>query len=257
MKHEIRRKHMVRLPAAAVALTAAARETGRTVLQDSYYYPDDPDTPKVPGLTYRCKYHGSKMVAYYVEEENDLLREIPGVVERVGNKLRYVKGYYCPDCYGRFASGKAVAGRTSSNKTKEQLGIEGIALSDYFQYLSEHDRAFLSDCGFYYGEKDDMENIPNTGGTGGKTYAPTFDESASMMPNGNSLFTKALPEPIAKQPDTDDPIGNWDVGRSLDILSVLLYRDAADRQYAVQRRRSGVENRPGHDPYLLYAAPDG
>ncbi len=226
MKHEIRRKRMARLLAAVLvtaaaasllALPAAARETGRTVLQDSYYYPDDPDMAKVPGLTYYCAGHGSKMVEYYVEEENAPLREIPGVVERVGDKLRYIKGYYCPDCYGQFASGRAVPGRSyNANKSKEELGIEGVALSDYFQYLSEHDLAFLSDCGFYYGEKDDMENMPSTGGSGngGKTYAPTFDESASAMPNGNSLFTKALPEPIAKLPDTDDPIGNWDVAEA-------------------------------------------
>lgn len=226
MQHKNHKKRLARVLSVAVTvttvmslvpMTVSARESGRTVLQDSYYYPDDPDTAKVPGLTYHCEYHGSKMVEYYVEEENDLLREVPGIVERVGNKLRYVKGYYCPDCYGQFASGKAVPGRSiNSNKSKEELGIEGVALSDYFQYLSEHDLAFLADCGFYYGEKDDMENMPSTGGSGngGKTYAPTFDESAAMMPNGTSLFTKALPEPIAKQPDTDDPIGNWDVAEA-------------------------------------------
>lgn len=30
---------------------------------------------------------------------------------------------------------------------------------DYFQYLSEHDGAFLADCGFYYPPKDDFENM--------------------------------------------------------------------------------------------------
>ena len=201
-----------------VPVTASARESGRTVLQDNYYYPDDPDTAKVPGLTYRCEYHGSKMVEYYVEEENDLLREVPGVVERVGNKLRYVKGYYCPDCYGQFASGKAVPGRSiNSNKSKEELGIEGVALSDYFQYLSEHDLAFLADCGFYYGEKDDMENMPSTGGSGngGNTYAPPGPEVTDETILAGLLdSSKALPDPVAKQPDQNDPVGNWDVAEA-------------------------------------------
>ena len=116
-----------------MSVTVSARKSGNTVLLEDYYHPDDPDTAKVPGLVYRCAWHGSKMVEYYVEEENGIMREVPGAVERVGNKLCYVKGYYCPDCYGQFASGKAVPGRSiNSNKSKEELGIDGVALSDYF-----------------------------------------------------------------------------------------------------------------------------
>ena len=201
-----------------MSVTVSARKSGNTVLLEDYYHSDDPDTAKVPGLVYRCAWHGSKMVEYYVEEENGIMREVPGAVERVGNKLCYVKGYYCPDCYGQFASGKAVPGRSiNSNKSKEELGIDGVALSDYFRYIGEHDLAFLSDCGFYYGTKDDMEHIPDAvgDGTGGNTYAPpgptVTDETilAGLLDSG-----KALPDPIAKQPDQNDPIGNWDVAEA-------------------------------------------
>lgn len=224
MQHKKHKKIWSRLTLAAIAavmvmslmpLTASARETGHTVLTEDYYSLSDSNAPQVPGLTYYCACadHGKKMVEYYVEEENSLWREVPGVVERVGNKLRYVKGYYCLNCYEQFASGHAKAGDSNANKSKEQLGIEGTSLADYFQYISEHDSAFLSGCGFYYGVKDDFEHIPYPSGSqnSGKTYAPTFEESATMMPDGTSLFTKALPEPLAKQPDTDDPVGNWDV----------------------------------------------
>ncbi len=195
-------------------IATSARESGNTVLLEDYYGLCDGNAVKVPGLTYRCSGHGDKMVPYYVEEENDYIRTIPGIIEQVGNKIRYIKDYYCPSCYNQFKSGTAQVLHGNSNKSKEELGIDGGTLDDYFQYLGEHDLAFLADCGFYYGAKDDFEHIPKTNGngTGGNSYAPAGPTiTDEIILSGGLHSNKALPEPYAKQPDSDDPIGNWDV----------------------------------------------
>ena len=220
MQHKNHQKIWIRLTMAAFAavmvmslmpLTASARETGHTVLTEDYYNLSDSNAPKVPGLSYKCKGHGKEMVEYYVEEENSLWREIPGIVERVGNKLRYVKGYYCPACYGQFATGKSQLGESTANM---ELNIKGTTLADYFQYISEHDSAFLSTCGFYYGIEDDFEHIPQTGSNSSKANTvapPEFGPGPNGLEWNYINHSKALPEPLAKQPDNDDPIGNWDV----------------------------------------------
>ena len=222
MKRKNHKKRMARLLTAVFAavmimsllpMTASARETGRTVLDEDYYGLSDSNAAKVPGLTYHCSGHGDKMEPYYVEEENDYLRTIPGIIERVGNKIRYIKGYYCPGCFHQFSSGSAQEGHENSNKSKDELGIDGTALADYFQYLSEHDNAFLADCGFYYSTKDDFEHMPDTGGSsdGGNTYAPPWpDLTDEMILAGEFHSNKALPLPENKAPDVGDPIGNWD-----------------------------------------------
>lgn len=199
-----------------VPLTASARETGHTVLTEDYYGLTDGNAAKVPGLTYNCSGHGNKMVPYYVEEENDYMRTIPGIIEKVGNKIRYIKAYYCPSCYSQFKSGTPQLGHENSNKTADELGISGGTLDDYFQFLSEHATALLIDCGFYYPPKDDFEHIPktNSSSNGGNTVAPP-EIGVIEGPDGEDWrflnSGKALPEPIAKQPDQNDPIGNWDV----------------------------------------------
>ena len=220
MQHKNHQKTWFRLTMAAFAavmvmslmpLTVSARETGHTVLTEDYYNLSDSNAPKVPGLSYKCKGHGKEMVEYYVEEENSLWREIPGIVERVGNKLRYVKGYYCPACYGQFATGKSQSGEATANM---ELNIKGSTLADYFQYISEHDSAFLSTCGFYYGIEDDFEHIPQTGSNSSKAKTvapPEFGPGPNGVVWNYINHSKALPEPLAKQPDNDDPIGNWDV----------------------------------------------
>ena len=196
-------------------MTASARETGRTVLDEDYYGLSDSNAAKVPGLTYHCSGHGDKMEPYYVEDETDYLRTVPGIIERAGNKIRYIKGYYCPGCFHQFSSGSAQEGgdRENANKSKDELGIDGTTMADYFQYLSEHDNAFLADCGFYYSAKDDFEHMPDTGGSsdGGNTYAPPWpDLTDEMILAGEFHSNKALPLPENKAPDVGDPIGNWD-----------------------------------------------
>lgn len=224
MKRKNHKKRMARLLTAVFAavmimsllpMTASARETGRTVLDEDYYGLSDSNAAKVPGLTYHCSGHGDKMEPYYVEEENDYLRTVPGIIERAGNKIRYIKGYYCPGCFHQFSSGSAQEGgdRENANKSKDELGIDGTTMADYFQYLSEHDNAFLADCGFYYSTKDDFEHMPDTGGSsdGGNTYAPPWpDLTDEMILAGEFHSNKALPLPEHKAPDVGDPIGNWD-----------------------------------------------
>ena len=223
MKHKNHKKRMARLLTAVFAavtvlsllpMTASARTNGRTVLFDDYY--DLSEGAKVRGLTYYCSGHGDKLVEYYVEVENDYQCAIPGLIERIGNKIRYVSAYYCPACYHQFSSGSAQRGHTNSNKSKHELGIDGTTLADYFQYITKNDNAFLADCGFYYSTKDDFEHHPYPGGksNGGNTVAPP-DVGVTVGPNGEPWYFlnsgKALPEPIAKQPDPDDPTGNWDL----------------------------------------------
>lgn len=223
MKHKNHKKRMARLLTAVFAavtvmsllpMTASARTNGRTVLFDDYY--DLSEGAKVRGLTYYCSGHGDKLVEYYVEVENDYQCAIPGLIERIGNKIRYVSAYYCPACYHQFSSGSAQGGHTNSNKSKHELGIDGTTLADYFQYITKNDNAFLADCGFYYSTKDDFEHHPYPGGksNGGNTVAPP-DVGVTVGPNGEPWYFlnsgKALPEPIAKQPDPDDPYGNWDL----------------------------------------------
>lgn len=222
MKHKNHKKHRARLLTAVFAavmllsllpIAVSARENGHTVLDEDYYGLSDSNAAQVPGLIYRCSGHGDIMKPYYVEEENDYLRTIPGIIERVGNKIRYIKGYYCPGCFHQFSSGSAQGGHENSNKSKDELGIDGTALADYFQYLSEHDNAFLADCGFYYSPKDDFEHMPDTGGSsdGGNTYAPPWpDLTDEMILAGEFHSNKALPLPENKAPDVGDPIGNWD-----------------------------------------------
>ncbi len=222
MKHKNHKKHRARLLTAVFAavmllsllpITVSARENGNTVLDENYYGLSDSNAAKVPGLTYHCSGHGDKMVPGYVEEENDYLRTVPGIIERIGNKIRYIKGYYCPGCYAQFKSGLPQEGSNHASLGIWSLGIDGTTLADYFQYISEHDVASLADCGFYYPPKDDFKHMPDTGGSsdGGNTYAPPWpDLTDEMILAGEFHSNKALPEPFAKQPDIDDPIGNWD-----------------------------------------------
>lgn len=225
MKQKNHKKRMARLLTAVFAavmllsllpITVSARENGLTVLDEDYYGLSDSNAAKVPGLIYHCSGHGDKMKPYYVEEENDYLRTVPGIIERVGNKIRYIKGYYCPGCYAQFKSGLPQEGSdyaSLKNWSKDDLGIDGTTLADYFQYISEHDGASLADCGFYYPPKDDFENMPDTGGSsdGGNTYAPPWpDLTDEMILAGEFHSNKALPLPENKAPDVGDPIGNWD-----------------------------------------------
>ena len=199
--------------AAALPFSVSARESGSTVLLEDYYGLTDGNATQVPGLNYRCSGHGDKMVPYYVEEENDYMRTIPGIIEKVGNKIRYIKAYYCPSCYKQFKGGVPQPGHENSNKTADELDISGGALDDYFQYLGEHATAFLADCGFYYPPKDDFEHMPQhnyTVGTSTITEQPNLyavDENGCIVGNSG----KALTTVSGNKPDENDPIAHWDM----------------------------------------------
>lgn len=197
------------VPALLLPATAYARPSGTTVLMEDYYGLNDGGI-KTPNLTYKCSGHGDKFVPYYVEDERGYMPIIPGVTEQVGNKVRCIYNYYCPSCCAQFASGSAQEGNSNVNRDKVELGIDGTTLDDYFQYIGEHDLAFLADCGIYYFPKNDMDHYPSTGssGNGGNTSAPAYDLKDA---EDNSIFGLALPKPMAQQSDMDAPLGNWDV----------------------------------------------
>ena len=130
MQHK---KRMARLMCAVLAaaavvslvpLTASARESGNVVLLEDYYGLTDGNAAKVPGLNYRCSGHGDKMIEYYVEVEDDGRYTVPGIIEKVGNKLRYVYAYYCPSCYSTWKDGVKVSGG------------DVVAANDYDEYNS-------------------------------------------------------------------------------------------------------------------------
>lgn len=187
MKHKNRKKILARLVSVAftavlvtslLPMTASARESGLTVLMEDYCSLLGSEAVKVPGLTYRCSEHGRKLIPYYVTEKNDSLREIPGVVERVGNQFRYIFDYYCPDCYAKFA------GTTSEFRLEHN--IKDTSLETYFS-LS---RSWLQGNGFFFDVEDDVENYP-------------LNSEVGTVKAEN-----------AEQPKTDDPIGNWDVSNA-------------------------------------------
>lgn len=220
MYHGKRKKQTARLFSAVLIavlllpllpLTASARENGRTVLTEDYYGLCDGNAVKVPGLTYRCSGHGDKMVPYYVEEENDFIRTIPGIIERSGDKVRYIQAYYCPSCYGTWKDGAKWDGE---GVVYNDGSSAGKSLEDYMEFISENSIADMASYGYYYPPKDDFEHIPKTSGNGvgGNTYAlPDATVTDETILAGLLHSNKALPEPIAKQPDTDAPEGNRDV----------------------------------------------
>ena len=223
MQHKKYKKRVTRLLAAVFAavmavplipMTASARESGNTVLLEDYYGLTDSNAIKVPGLTYYCSGHGDKMIEYYVEEENDYMREIPGIITRMGNKIRYVKAYYCQSCFAQWKDGP-VEGRDGSNFTREQTGAYGSTLDDYFDTLANGSTAALAGYGYYYPPKDDFAHIPYPKDAAGNwiTVGASLGQGITdeLILAGKTHSNKALPEPVFKQPDSDDPIGNWDV----------------------------------------------
>ncbi len=191
-------------------MTVSARESGNVVLLEDYYGLNDGEV-KMPNLSYKCSGHGTKLVPYYIEDEEGYIPVISGVTEQVGDKVRYVRAYYCPTCYGTWKGGAKWDGEGEVYHDGSSMGK---SLEDYFVFVSDNSVAGMASYGYYYPPKDDMDNYPDKGttGVGGNTYAPpgpTITDEAILAGLLNS--NKALPEPFAKQPDQNDPIGNWDV----------------------------------------------
>ena len=220
MKHKNHKKRMARLLTAVFAavtvmsllpMTASARETGRTVDED-YYSLTDSNSVKMPGLTYYCSGHGDKMVEYYVEEENESQPEIPGLIKRVGNKIRYVGAYYCKTCYANWVKGAEIEPGADVEIPGKDHNSDN-SLESYFAFVSSSSAAALGYGGYWFVPKDDFEHYPfqNDGQSNDwKVVAPSSD-IINDPTRGPLLSNKALPEPYAEQPASDDPYGNWDL----------------------------------------------
>ena len=220
MKQKNHKKRMARLLTAVFAavtvmsllpMTASARETGRTVDED-YYSLTDSSSVKMPGLTYYCSGHGDKMVEYYVEEENESQPEIPGLIKRVGNKIRYVGAYYCKTCYANWVKGAEIEPGADVEIPGKDHNSDN-SLESYFAFVSSSSAAALGGGGYWFVPKDDFEHYPfqNDGQSNDwKVVAPSSD-IINDPTRGPLLSNKALPEPYADQPASDDPYGNWDL----------------------------------------------
>lgn len=222
MKRKNHKKRMARLLTAVFAavmimsllpMTASARETGRTVLDEDYYGLTDGNAAKVPGLTYRCSGHGDKMIEYYAEVEDDGRYTVPGIIEKVGNKLRYVYAYYCPSCYSTWKDGVKVSGGdvVAANDYDEynyDKNLEG-----YFEFVSNNTVAGMAYYGYYYPPKDDSNNAPQRNYTVGTSTITEQPDLFQVDENGCLIGTsgKALTTVSGKKPDEKDPLAHWDM----------------------------------------------
>ena len=196
-----------------VPFTASARESGHTVLTEDYYGLTDGNAAKVPGLTYRCSGHGDKMIEYYAEVEDDGRYTVPGIIEKVGNKLRYVYAYYCPSCYSTWKDGVKVSGGdvVAANDYDEynyDKNLEG-----YFEFVSNNTVAGMAYYGYYYPPKDDSNNAPQRNYTVGTSTITEQPDLFQVDENGCLIGTsgKALTTVSGKKPDEKDPLAHWDM----------------------------------------------
>ena len=219
MKHKNHKKHRARLLTAAFAavmllslipLTASARGTGHTVLTEDYYGLTDGNAANVPGLNYRCSGHGDKMIEYYVEVEDDGRYTVPGIVEKVGNKLRYVSAYYCPTCYSTWKKGAKWDGEGEVYNDGSSMGH---TLEDYMEFVSNNTVAGMAYYGYYYPPKDDSDNAPQRNYTVGTSTITEQPDLFQVDENGCLIGTsgKALTTVSGKKPDEKDPLAHWDL----------------------------------------------
>ena len=222
MKHKNHKKHRARLLTAVFAavmllsllpITVSARENGHTVLTEDYYGLTDGNAAKVPGLNYRCSGHGDKMIEYYAEVEDDGRYTVPGIIEKVGNKLRYVYAYYCPSCYSTWKDGVKVSGGdvVAANDYDEynyDKNLEG-----YFEFVSNNTVAGMAYYGYYYPPKDDSNNAPQRNYTVGTSTITEQPDLFQVDENGCLVGTsgKALTTVSGNKPDERDPLAHWDM----------------------------------------------
>ena len=219
MKHKNHKKHRARLLTAVFAtvmvmslmpLTASARETGHTVLDEDYYGLTDGNAAQVPGLNYRCSGHGDKMIEYYAEVEDDGRYTVPGIIEKVGNKLRYVYTYYCPTCYSTWKEGAKWNGE---GEVYDDGSSTGKSLKDYMEFVANNTVAGMAAYGYYYPPKDDSDNAPQRNYTVGTSTITEQPDLFRVDENGCLIGTsgKALTTVSGKKPDEYDPLAHWDM----------------------------------------------
>lgn len=169
---------------ALVPVTALARPSGNTVLLEDYYGLCDGNAAQVPGLRYTCSGHGDKMIEYYVEVEDDGRYTVPGIIEKIGNKLRYVQTYYCPTCYSTWKAGAQWNGEGIVYDDGTSMGK---TLEDYLAFVSENTVAGMAYYGYYYPPKDDSDHAPQrnyTVGTSTVTEQPDlFQVDEKRLPH--------------------------------------------------------------------------
>lgn len=219
MKYKNHKKHRARLLTAVFAavmllsllpITASARENGHTVLTEDYYRLTDGNAAKVPGLNYRCSGHGDKMIEYYVEVEDDGRYTVPGIIEKVGNKLRYVYTYYCPTCYSTWKEGAKWNGE---GEVYDDGSSTGKSLKDYMEFVANNTVAGMAAYGYYYPPKDDSDNAPQRNYTVGTSTVTEQPDLFQVDENGCLIGTsgKALTTVSGNKPDEKDPLAHWDM----------------------------------------------
>mgnify|MGYP000677014508 FL=1 len=219
MKHKNHKKHRARLLTVVFAavmllsllpITASARESGHTVLTEDYYGLTDGNAAKVPGLNYRCSGHGDKMIEYYAEVEDDGRYTVPGIIEKVGNKLRYVYTYYCPTCYSTWKEGAKWNGE---GEVYDDGSSTGKSLKDYMEFVANNTVAGMAAYGYYYPPKDDSDNAPQRNYTVGTSTITEQPDLFRVDENGCLIGTsgKALTTVSGKKPDEYDPLAHWDM----------------------------------------------
>lgn len=219
MKHKNHKKHRARLLTAVFAavmllsllpITVSARENGHTVLDEDYYGLTDGNAAKVPGLNYRCSGHGDKMIEYYAEVEDDGRYTVPGIIEKVGNKLRYVYAYYCPTCYSTWKEGAKWNGE---GEVYDDGSSTGKSLKDYMEFVANNTVAGMAAYGYYYPPKDDSDNAPQRNYTVSTSTVTEQPDLFQVDENGCLIGTsgKALTTVSGKKPDEKDPLAHWDM----------------------------------------------
>ena len=219
MKYKNHKKHRARLLTAVFAavmllsllpITVSARENGHTVLEEDYYGLTDGNAAKVPGLGYRCSGHGDKMLEYYVEVEDDGRYTVPGIIEKIGNKLRYVYTYYCPTCYSTWKEGAKWNG---DGEVYDDGSSTGKSLKDYMEFVANNTVAGMAAYGYYYPPKDDSDNAPQRNYTVGTSTITEQPDLFQVDENGCLIGTsgKALTTVSGKKPDEKDPLAHWDM----------------------------------------------
>lgn len=217
MQHKKIKKRLAGLLSAVFAMTAvisllqmtaAARESGNVVLLEDYYGLTDGNAAQVPGLRYICSGHNDRMIEYYVEVEDDGRYTVPGIIEKIGNKLRYVAAYYCPTCYATWKDGPRWTGE---GEVYDDGSSPGRTLDDYMEFVANNTVAGMASYGYYYPPKDDSDHAPQ----GGNSTTATITEQPNLMIITDEEVVanagKALTTVAGKMPDERDPLAHWDM----------------------------------------------
>ena len=195
---------------ASVPMTVSARESGNTVLLEDYYGLCDGNAARVPGLNYRCSGHGDKMIEYYVEVEDDGRYTVPGIIEKVGNNLRYVYAYYCPSCYSTWKDGARWDG---DGEVYEGGSSTGRRLEDYMEFIANNTVAGMASYGYYYPPQIDEAHTPRRNYATGTTTVTEQPDLSAVDENGCIIGNsgKALTTVSRNQPSEEDPLAHWEM----------------------------------------------